>query len=244
MEAVLPQARTIEDLVESAAAEARRAAFPVDEPVYERAGRNPLRPILFAGALDAPVCILARDLGRDEVAAGQPLIGAGGRLVRAGIVAAWPPSESEADDPPRLERALEHALLTNTVPFKPPGNKAYAESVRERFRPFVASLLADFWEGDQVITLGTEAFRWFEPYAEGGRFDAEAASDARFDAAFACRLPSSASAKGEPPFKAVVVRPLPHPSPLNRRWYAKFPEMLARRLDEMKRQAGRPTARK
>jgi uracil-DNA glycosylase len=239
MEAVVPKARTIEDLIESAAAEARRAAFPVDEPVYERAGRDPLRPILFAGALDAPVCILARDLGRDEVAAGEPLIGAGGRLVRAGIVAAWPPARGEDDDPPRLERALDHALLTNTVPFKPPGNKAYAESVRERFRPFVASLLADFWRGGQVITLGTEAFRWFEPYAEGGGFGDAAGTDARFDETFACRLPTSGHAKDAKPYKAVVVRPLPHPSPLNRRWYAKFPEMLARRLDEVERRAGR-----
>jgi uracil-DNA glycosylase len=39
-----------------------------------------------------------------------------------------------------------------------------------------------------------------------------------------------------PAWKAVVVRPLPHPSPLNRRWYAKFPEMLARRLEEVKQE--------
>lgn len=229
----MPRAASIEDLIEAAAVEAAREAFPVDEPVYRRAGRDPGRPILFAGSLGAPVCVLARDLGRDEVAAGQPLIGAGGRLVRAEIVAAWP-ATIDADEPPRLEDALEHALLTNTAPFKPPGNKAYAKSVRERFRPFVASLLADFWRGDQVITLGTEAFRWFEPYAEGGSFDDEAGTDARFEASYACRLPVSASERGEPAWKPVVVRPLPHPSPLNRRWYSKFPEMLARRLDEVK----------
>ncbi|MDR3621852.1 MAG: uracil-DNA glycosylase family protein [Paludisphaera borealis] len=231
----MPRVQKIEDLIESAAAEARREEFPVDEPVYERVERDPQRPILFAGLLDAPVCILARDLGRDEVAAGQPLIGAGGRLVRTGIVAAWP-SKANVGEPPRLEDALDHALLTNTVPFKPPGNKAYAESVRARFRPFVVSLLADFWRGGQVITLGTEAFRWFEPYAEGGRFDESAGTDARFDATFACRLPVSATGKGDPPFKTVVVRPLPHPSPLNRRWYSKFSGMLARRLEEVKRQ--------
>jgi uracil-DNA glycosylase len=232
----VPRVRKIEDLIESAAVEARREAFPVDEPVYERVERDPHRPILFAGSLRAPVCILARDLGRDEVAAGQPLIGAGGRLVRAGIVAAWPSRESDAGEPVRLEDALDHALLTNTVPFKPPGNKAYAESVRARFRPFVVSLLADFWRGGEVITLGTEAFRWFEPYAEGGRFDESATTDARFDATFACRLPVSAPGNGDPPFKTVVVRPLPHPSPLNRRWYSKFPGMLARRLEEVKEQ--------
>jgi uracil-DNA glycosylase len=216
------RARSIEDLIEAAAVEAAREAFPVDEPVYRKAGRDPGRPVLFAGSLDAPACILARDLGRDEVAAGEPLIGAGGRLVRAGVAAAW------AGD------ALDHAVLTNTVPFKPPGNKAYARSVRERFRPFVASLLADFWRGGQVITLGTEAFRWFEPYAEGGAFGDDAATDARFEASYPCRLPVSDPKKGGPAWKPVVVRPLPHPSPLNRRWYSRFPEMLARRLDEVK----------
>ncbi len=229
----MPRVGSIEDLIEAAAVEAAREAFPVDEPVYQKAGRDPRRPILFAGSLDAPVCILARDLGRDEVAAAQPLIGAGGRLVRAGIVAAWP-STTDGHEPPRPGRALDHALLTNTAPFKPPGNKAYARSVRERFRPFVASLLADFWQGDQVISLGTEAFRWFEPYAEGGAFDDEAATDARFEASYACRLPVLAPRTGGPAWKPVVVRPLPHPSPLNRRWYSRFPEMLARRLDEVK----------
>jgi uracil-DNA glycosylase len=231
----VPRVQKIEDLIESAAVEARRAEFPVDTPIYERAKRDPSRPILFAGSLDAPVCILARDLGRDEVAAGQPLIGAGGRLVRAGVVAAWP-SKTQAGASPRLEDALEHALLTNTVPFKPPGNKAYHASVRERFRPFVAALLADFWKGREVLTLGTEAFRWFEPYAEGGRFGDEAGTDARFDAAFPCRLPVSIPEKGDCLWKTVIVRPLPHPSPLNRRWYSKFPDMLARRLEEVKKQ--------
>ena len=140
--------------------------------------------------------------------------------------------------PARLEQALDYAVLTNTAPFKPPGNKAYAKSVRERFRPFVASLLADFWRGRQVITLGTEAFRWFEPYAEGGAFGDEAGTDARFETSYACRLPIAASGKGAPAWKSVVVRPLPHPSPLNRRWYSKFPSMLGRRLDEVKAAVG------
>ena len=215
----MTHARTIERLIDDAEAEARREPFPVDLPVYEKAKRDPMRPILFAGSLDAPVAVLARDLGKDEVAAAQPLIGAGGRLVRAGIVSAHGGGENE--------EALKYALLTNTVPFKPPGNKAYAESVRARFRPFVAELLRDHWKGSRVLTLGTEAFRWFEPYAEGGAFPNSAATDDRFETVYQCRLPL---ADGR--FKAVSVRPLPHPSPLNRRWYSKFPEMLAKRLAE------------
>ncbi len=217
----MPHARTIDELVAEAEAEARREPFPVDAPVYERAGRDPSRPILFAGALDAPVAVLARDLGKDEVAAAEPLIGAGGKLVRRGIVAAR--GDGDPDD------ALKYALLTNTVPFKPPGNKAYAESVRARFRPFVAELLARFWTGSHVLTLGTEAFRWFEPYAEEGAFPESARTDARFEEAYACRLVAPGAASRE-----VVVRPLPHPSPLNRRWYSRFPEMLARRLAEVR----------
>src|SRR5438094_785196 len=66
--------RTVEALIEAVQDEARRAAFPVDTPVYQKAGKDPTRPILFAGALDAPVCVFARDLGKDEVAVGQPLV--------------------------------------------------------------------------------------------------------------------------------------------------------------------------
>ena len=75
--------RTVESLIAEVEREARRAEFPIDTPVYERAGRDPLVPILYAGSLAAPVCSVGRDLGKDEVAAGEPQIGAAGRLVRA-----------------------------------------------------------------------------------------------------------------------------------------------------------------
>ena len=77
--------RSIEALIEAVRQEALRAEFPVDTAVYEKAGKDPSRPVLFAGSLDAPVCCFGRDLGKDEVAAGEPLIGAGGRLVRRGL---------------------------------------------------------------------------------------------------------------------------------------------------------------
>ena len=54
----MPRVGNIEELIEAAAVEAGREAFPIDEPVYRKAGRDPHRPILFAGSLDAPVCIL------------------------------------------------------------------------------------------------------------------------------------------------------------------------------------------
>ena len=64
------------------------------------------------------------------------------------------------------------------MPYKPPGNKAYPEPVKERFRPFVLELLTRFWQGSQIITLGTEAFRWFEPYVDRAEFQAIGTSDA------------------------------------------------------------------
>jgi uracil-DNA glycosylase len=223
--------RTISALIEAVASEARRADFPVDTPVYQKAGKDPTRPILFAGALDSALCALGRDLGKDEVTLGQPLVGAAGRLVRAGVYQAChgtpPPPEDRT-----LESVLEWILLTNTVPYKPPGNKAYPPAVRERFRPFLAELLAAHWPGQHVITLGTEAFAWFASY--GGEETARAfwARADRYEAVLPCVL-TAAAPPGEHSalHKSLTIMPLPHPSPLNQRWYKQFPGLLARRLE-------------
>ena len=160
---------SIDELIAAVRREADAAEFPIDAPVYHRAGRDPKDPILFAGSLAAPLCIVGRDLGKDEVATGQPLIGAAGRLVRLGVLKAWgdpKAAETQPSDGPPLQEALEYVVLTNTVPYKPPGNKAYAESVRRRFRPFLERLLTRHWQGQHLITLGSEAFGWFEPYID------------------------------------------------------------------------------
>jgi uracil-DNA glycosylase len=225
---------SIPALIAAIRREAEAAEFPIDEAVYRRAGRDPKDPILFAGSLDAPVCFVGRDLGKDEVAAGQPLIGAAGRLVRLGVIAAWGEDgaeETRGETGPPLQEALAHVLLTNTVPYKPPGNKAYAESVRRRFRPFLERLLAHHWRGHHVITLGTEAFQWFEPYADPAAFASAGKTEARFESAFHCRLPLGPDGASS---QEVTVFPLPHPSPLNRRWYDRFPGMLAERLAEVR----------
>lgn len=219
--------RTIPQLVDSIHQEAQREPFPIDTPVYEKAGKDPLQPILFAGSLTAPSCVFGRDLGKDEVAADQPLIGAGGRLVRSGVYEARhgePPPKSDR----HLESVLTDVLLTNTVPYKPPGNKAYAGPVKERFRPFVAELLAIHWQGNHVITLGNEAFHWFLPYTEPDAFEAFWKRDDRYEAEIECVLRSTD--KNGPVQKTLVIMPLPHPSPLNARWYKQFPELLAKRL--------------
>jgi uracil-DNA glycosylase len=226
----------IDRLLAAVRREADRAEVPIDEPVYRRSGRDPRDPILFAGSLEAPVCIVGRDLGKDEVAAGQPLIGAAGRLVRRGLIEAWNHGGAAGPASPGtlpLQEALEHALLTNTVPYKPPGNKAYPEGVRQRFRPFLQELLARHWKGNQVITLGTEAFQWFAPYGDAAAFQSIGRTEARFEAAFPCQLPAGEAPKVAA--KSLVVYPLPHPSPLNQRWFARFPAMLAQRLAEVRR---------
>jgi uracil-DNA glycosylase len=227
---------SIPALIAAVRREADKAEFPIDEPVYRRAGRDPKHPILFAGDLETPLCIVGRDLGKDEVAAGEPLIGTAGRLVRRGILAAWGQPKGlgvPPEDDPQFRNALYHVLLTNTVPYKPPGNKAYAESVRRRFRPFLERLLVEHWQGRHLITLGTEAFQWFAPYADEAELAAGGNSEQRFESAFACRLPGGQFAGAVA--KEITVFPLPHPSPLNRRWYDKFPAMLADRLAEVRK---------
>jgi len=221
--------RTIEQLIAATRAEAERAPFPIDREVYERAGKDPLQPVLFGGSLDAPTCVFARDLGKDEVARGEPLVGAGGRLVRSGLYTdafGEPPAKEDR----AVEAALRLALLANTVPYKPPGNKAYAGSVKQRFRPFLEELLVGHWTGHHVITLGTEAFDWFAPYAAPGLASAFWAREDRYESDLECVL--TAEIDGARVSKPVTVAPLPHPSPLNQRWYGQFPSLLAARLAE------------
>jgi uracil-DNA glycosylase len=222
--------RTLADLLAAVEAEARRAPFPIDEPVYAAAGKDPLAPVLCAGSLDAPLCSVGRDLGRDEVVAGEPQVGAAGRQVRGGVVRVVTGKDAAKSDR-RLELALDHILLTNLVPYKPPGNKAYPRGVRERFRPFLLELLVDHWRGERVVTLGTEAFEWFAPYLPEGAGEAFWARGDRYEAEIAATLRFTPPGEAGERTRRVIVCPLPHPSPLNQRWYALFPELLARRLE-------------
>jgi uracil-DNA glycosylase family 4 len=216
----------IDTLLDRIEAEARTAEFPIDREVYEKAGKDPLRPVLCAGSPDARICSFGRDPGRDEIIWGQPQIGAAGKLVRSGILVA----AGEPTDPSdrRLERALRHVFLTNTVPYKPVGNKAYPDRVKERFRPFVEELLACYWQGDVVITLGTEAFTWFSGYAEPGAAATFWKREDKYEAEFSCLL--TAGSRENPIQKPLTICPLPHPSPLNQRWVGLFPDLLSRRL--------------
>ena len=201
------------------AAAARRLALPIDRAVYREAGRDPLVPIPYAGNLRARVCILGRDLGRDEVLRGQPLVGASGRAVRAGLLRAL--GLTAAPDNRLLEAALPHVLLCNLVPYKPLGNRAFSSEIREGFRPFLERLLVHEWRGAAVLTLGNQACAWFEKYSVEPWPALPAA--ARYEAEIPCDV-------GGPETRGVTVCPLPHPSPANASWRRHFPGLLARRL--------------
>jgi uracil-DNA glycosylase len=105
--------------------------------------------------------------------------------------------------------------------------------VKKRFRPFVERLLVFHWQGNQIITLGTEAFTWFEPYGSKGEVKQFfKGSDDRFSHKLTVIL-KAVDDSGMESQKQVTLLPLPHPSPLNKRYYDKFPQMLQQRLTEI-----------
>lgn len=217
----------ITSLINQVRMEAERAEFPVDIPVYRAAKLTPTEPVLYAGNLESPLCFFGRDLGRDEVHARQPLYGAAGTLVRQGFY--YGMHGKSIQDKRELEKVCQRVLLTNTVPYKPPGNKAYSVAVKNRFRPFVERLLVLHWRGDQIITLGTEAFKWFDPYGQSGEVEEFYRRQDRFERTLKVTL-RAVDDQGVAHQKVVSLAPLPHPSPLNQRYYAKFPGMLQNRL--------------
>ncbi|ANV82955.1 uracil-DNA glycosylase [Picosynechococcus sp. PCC 7003] len=217
----------IATLIAQVKTEAEREPFPIDVPVYQAAHLAPTEPVLYAGNLKASLCFFGRDLGRDEVHARQPLYGAAGTLVRQGFYYAI--HQQKVHDKAQLATVCDRLLLTNTVPYKPPGNKAYPVSVKERFRPFVERLLVLHWQGNQIITLGTEAFKWFDPYGRRGEVNGFFRRGDRFETSLQVTL-RAVDDLGLEHQKIVTLSPLPHPSPLNQRYYAQFPQMLQNRL--------------
>lgn len=207
--------------------EARKGGLSIDTAIYRSVDRDPEAPILCAGNLHASLAAMGRDLGAQEVRYGEPLIGDAGHRVREAVYEQVTGQPAPIRDR-HLPVAMDHVLLTNTVPYKPVGNKAYPSSVKERFRPFIEELLVLHWQGDTIITLGTEAFKWYAPYAERGAAEAFWARSDRYEASFDCELRCLADGQGIR--KHVSVAPLPHPSPLNQTYWNVFPEMLKARL--------------
>ena len=222
----------INNLINQVQQEAQREDFPLDIPVYKSANLEPTKPVLYAGNLQSPLCFFGRDLGKDEVHARQPLIGASGTVVRQGFY--YSIHQQKAPSREVLDTTvIERVLLTNTVPYKPPGNKAYLVKVKKRFRPFIEKLFVFHWQGNQVITLGTEAFKWFSPYAPKGDLDSfYRQKSSCFEKTISVNL-SATDDLGMTHQRLITLLPLPHPSPLNQTYHAIFPEMLQKRLAQV-----------
>lgn len=205
-------------------AEAARGDMPIDTEVYATAGRPPTDPVVLgSGSLDARVGFFGRDPGRHEVLHGEPFIGAGGRVLRDVLhdrTIGGPAPDVEA-----ARRAGQHLFWANTVPFKPVGNKAWSMKVKRRFSGLIAELLVDHWKGDQLLLLGNVALDWFRIEAphEKARLATFGKRPERYTESLLITL------RGKP----ITLHPLPHPSPLNARWFRKVPDLLRARLDSL-----------
>ena len=202
----------------------RREDMPIDLRAYEEAGREPTEPVLNgSGDPAAQLCIFGRDPGRTEIELGEPFIGKGGQLVRAELHRAlW------GEGTPDLTQSIEagrHVFWANTVPFKPLGNKAWSARVKRRFAPLIREVLVDVWQGDIAITLGNHAFFWFGMADSRNKtaLDEYWTQQDRYEARIDVQLGH----------KRITLLPLPHPSPLNATWHARFPGMLKSRLADI-----------
>ena len=99
--------------------------------------------VLCDGPIDANVMVVARDLGKDEIKEGVPLIGAAGSLYRL------------------VEDSLNaEAFLCNIVPFKPMYNKAFPKNIREQFYPIVDKLIKVV-KPKAILAMGNESLCLF-----------------------------------------------------------------------------------
>ncbi|MFG6665759.1 uracil-DNA glycosylase family protein [Halomonas sp. HNIBRBA4712] len=209
----------------------------IDLDVYERFERDPLEPIIGLGRRDLRVGFFGRDPGRDEVRWGEPFIGAGGQLVRKALY-----RHLHGEELHNFEASIavgEDFFWINTVPYKPVGNKAWSMKVKRRFHGLVSEVLISRWEGRHLITLGREAFLWFgigRPKEERDRLEAFWKSEERFESHIDVTLEDE---QGNA--RTFTLHPLPHPSPLNQTWYARFPGLLEKRLTELNVRQARPS---
>lgn len=201
----------------------------IDIDVYERFERDPMEPIIGLGKPNARLGFFGRDPGRDEVRFGEPFIGAGGQLVRKALYQHL--YGKEMPDVEASKAVGTHFFWINTVPYKPVGNKAWSMKVKRHFHALMNEVLISRWEGRHLITLGREAFLWFgigRPKAERDRLAAFWKSDERFESHIDVTLEDE---QGQA--RTFTLHPLPHPSPLNQTWYARFPGLLKQRLAQL-----------
>ncbi len=203
----------------------------LDADVYRAASRDPLYPLLYGGNPAAPIGFYGRDPGKEEIRAGEPLIGAAGKRVRAGIFRHYHGGEPRL--PEDFKQTSEDAFYANTVPYKQVANKAWGLKVTARFSELISSVLIDVWKGNELITLGNEAFHWFKLAGEkvANKIDAHWKLEDRYERSLQLELTSAVSGSR----KLITLYPLPHPSPLNQTWYSKFPALIDARLKEIRK---------
>ncbi len=201
----------------------------LDQAVYARYSKDPLEPIIGLGPALARIGFFGRDPGRDEVRHGVPFIGAGGQKVRAALY-----RHLYREEMPNFDASVAVGKLffwANTVAYKPLGNKPWPMRVQKHFQPLMTEVLLRHWEGRDVITLGRGAFFWFginQSRERRAALDEFWSSDERFGAVIEIPL-----ALADGTTRTFRLHPLPHPSPLNATWYAKFPELLRVRLNQL-----------
>ena len=197
----------------------------IDKPVYQELGQDWQCPIIGQGNPQAAIAFFGRDPGRDEVRHQQPFIGAAGQQVRGAL---YRHRHGEAMPDFAASQAIAADFFwANTVPYKPLGNKAWSMAVKKRFQPLVAELLIHAWQGQDIITLGREAFFWFainQPREVKQALEAFWEREDRFSSHIEVLLDSQGKQR------RLRLHPLPHPSPLNATWYKRFPGLLADRL--------------
>jgi uracil-DNA glycosylase len=198
-----------------------------DLEVYSECGLDPDEPITGEGDPRARLCILGRDPGREEIRHRAPFAGAGGQKVRGSLHRAL-----YGRPCPDFAASLEvgrTVFWANMVPYKPLGNKAWRPAIVRDFRPFVADLLVHGWQGSDVLVLGQGAFEWFGlgDVATKAAIVAHYSREDRFETSLdvEVRAPDGVS-------RVVRLHPLPHPSPLNATWAARFPAMMDARLKQ------------
>ncbi|KAA0020457.1 uracil-DNA glycosylase [Salinicola corii] len=215
----------IEHAMRREAAELER----LDREVYRQYDRDPLAPIVGLGPRQARLAVFGRDPGKREVEMGLPFVGAGGQKVREALY-----RHRHGRPMPDFDASLEvgeDLYWINTVPYKPLGNKAWPMAVKRRFQPLIAALLTQQWSGEHVITLGREAFHWFGIGQSREIRDGLEAFWSREDRFTATCVTELTLSTGES--RRFTLAPLPHPSPLNQRWFKRFPELLDRRLSAL-----------
>ncbi len=201
----------------------------LDRSAYAAVGKDSSVPVMGLGLPTATLCIMGRDPGRAEIAAGAPFMGPSGRVLRR-MLTAQTPARSTDGKSAGCNTPPASLFWLNTVPYKPIANRAWPLTVQRLFQPLIRDIMLSQWRGDRVITLGNQAFHWFgigQPPGEQARMDTYWSGDRRYLDPVRILV---ANAKRR---RWLTLYPLPHPSPANAVWRERFPALLQRHLDAL-----------